>query len=96
MCPALVLLQSMLGKLESIFLFVFAYIYIYTMRLLCYESRADATTQEQLWLCVRRGDYGWLSIGYDSYRWHIPEDRVEWAILIDPLMTRLPKLDYIV
>ena len=65
------------------------------MRLLCYESTSDITTQEQLWLAVRNN--GWMSCGpiQGVNRFYIPESRVFWALLVDPTLRRLPNDDYI-
>jgi hypothetical protein len=66
------------------------------MLILCYESTANITTQEQLWLAVRKS--GWVSasacIGVN--RFYIPESLVPWAMLVDSTLRRVPKQDYIV
>ena len=65
------------------------------MRILCYESTSDITTQEQLWLAVRKS--GWMSCGpiQGVNRFYIPESMITWALLVDNTLRRIPSLDYI-
>lgn len=66
------------------------------MLILCYESSASITTQEQLWLAVSKS--GWMSAGpiKGINRFYIPEDRVAWAMLVDSTLRRVPEQDWIV
>jgi len=63
------------------------------MRVYCYQTLADITTQEQLWLCSEAVSAG--PIG-SSNRFYIREDRLTLALILDPTMTRKPSLDYYV
>ena len=65
------------------------------MYIRCYESRADQSTQEQLWNLIRQGDRGWISILVGATQWYIPEHLVPFALLIDGSLVRKAKLDYI-
>ena len=66
------------------------------MRILCYESSASYEVQDTLWLSVCKR--GWMSSGpfRGINRFFIPEDLCWWALLVDPNLRRIPKLDYIV
>ena len=60
------------------------------MRLLCYRTSASMEAQEQLWLCAEYVHA--LSIpGYAEF--YIPEDRLSFALIIDPLMRHLAHKD---
>lgn len=56
----------------------------------CYESRADAETQEQVWLYSE-----WISTIPGAIRFYIREDRASLALLADSTLKRKPHLDYI-
>jgi hypothetical protein len=60
------------------------------MRVYCYQTWADIETQEQLWLCAEA--VGALPAG--AARFYIREDRVSWALLLDPSMRHIHKEDY--
>ena len=60
----------------------------------CYTSIADATTQDRLFhYALDCG--GWISTHLGVLAVYIPEDRVAWALLIDPTLSRRAHLDYI-
>ena len=62
------------------------------MRLLCYRSCADYSTQEQLWLCSEYVS----AVSVEPYaEFYIREDKLAWALLIDPFMTHVYKKDMI-
>ena len=62
------------------------------MRLLCYRSSASEETQEQVWqLASYVHAYsvrGWLEF-------YIREDRLSFALLVDPFMTHIRHKDFI-
>ena len=62
------------------------------MLVYCYETWADMPTQEQLWLCSEAVS----AYAASTAHFYIREDRVAWALLLDPAMTRRPQLDYYV
>jgi len=63
------------------------------MRLLCYRSSAHMAVQEQLWLCSLYVHA--LAIpGYAEF--YIPEDKLAWALIVDPLMRHVLHKDLIV
>ena len=66
------------------------------MLILCYESTANITTQEILWLAVSK--QGWVSAGpiQGINRFYIPESLVPWAMLVDSTLRRVPEHDWIV
>lgn len=62
------------------------------MRVLCYQTWADKTTQEQLWLCAEA--VGAMPAG--CARFYIREDRLSFALLLDPDMRHIKNLDYVI
>ena len=63
------------------------------MRLYCYRTCAEYSVQEQLWLCAESVS----AISVEPYaEFYIREDRLAWALLIDPHMTHVYKKDMIV
>jgi hypothetical protein len=67
------------------------------MYIRCYDSWADDSTQEQLWLLIKQGKKGWVSSTGVSQciRWYIPEDLLSFALIIDSRLVPRPKLDYV-
>jgi hypothetical protein len=63
------------------------------MRLLCYRSSASIDIQEQVWLCSEYV-HAYSIQGYLEF--YIREDRVNWALLIDPFMRHIGHKDLIV
>jgi len=61
-----------------------------TMRVYCYQTWADKTTQEQLWLCAEAVS----ALAGGAARFYIREDRVSFALMLDPHMRHLRDLDY--
>jgi hypothetical protein len=66
------------------------------MRVCCYSTWADQSTQEQLWLALK--DKGWISAGPTQgiNYFYIPEHLLTWCKLIDPTLKHHPKNDWIV
>ena len=62
------------------------------MRLLCYRSCASIDIQEQVWLCSEYV-HAYSIRGYLEF--YIREDRVNWALLVDPLMRHIRDKDFI-
>jgi hypothetical protein len=62
------------------------------MRLLCYRSSASIDIQEQVWLCAEYV-HAYSVQGYLEF--YIREDRLSFALLIDPLMTHIRTKDFI-
>jgi len=60
----------------------------------CYTTMSDSHTQDQLFQYAL-GVGGWISVNFGLLEVYIPEDRVAWALLIDPSLVRRPTLDYI-
>lgn len=60
------------------------------MRVYCYHTWADENTQEQLWLCSEAVG----ACAANTAHFYIREDRLSWALLLDPTMTHRPRLDY--
>jgi len=63
------------------------------MKLLCYRSSASMDTQEQLWLCSQ---YVHASSVAPYAEFYIREDRVNFALLIDPFMRHIGHKDLFV
>lgn len=63
------------------------------MLLLCYRSHASIDIQEQVWLCA---DYVHAYSVAGILEFYIREDRVNWALLIDPFMRHIRTKDLIV
>ena len=62
------------------------------MRLLCYRTCAEYSVQEQLWLCAEYVH----AVSVEPYaEFYIREDRLSFALLIDPLMVHVYKKDMI-
>lgn len=58
----------------------------------CYRSSADIDIQEQVWL------YASYVHAYSVKGWvefYIREDRVTWALLVDPFMRHISTKDFI-
>ena len=62
------------------------------MLIRCYRTCASYEIQEQLWLCAL---YVHAESDEPYSEFYIPEDRVWFALLIDPNMVHLPKKDLI-
>ena len=63
------------------------------MRLYCYRTSAEYSVQEQLWLCAEYVS----AVSVEPYaEFYIREDKLSFALLIDPLMTHVYKKDLIV
>jgi len=60
------------------------------MRVYCYHTWATMDTQEQLWLCAEAVG----AMPAHSACFYIREDRLSWALLLDPTMRHMPKNDY--
>jgi hypothetical protein len=56
----------------------------------CLHSYSDPDTLEQLWLCAE-----WVSTMPLGLRFYIREDRVNFALLIDPHLEPCSEQDYI-
>jgi len=63
------------------------------MLLRCYRSCASMEQQEQLWLCSL---YVHALSVEGSAEFYIREDRLAWALLVDPLMRPVRHKDLIV
>jgi hypothetical protein len=63
------------------------------MRLLCYRSSASEDVQEQVWTCSEYV-HAYSIKGYLEF--YIREDRVAWALLVDPFMRHIRHKDLIV
>ena len=63
------------------------------MLLYCYRSNAHIDIQEQVWLCSEYV-HAYSVQGYLEF--YIREDRVNWALIIDPLMRHIRHKDLIV
>ena len=61
------------------------------MRVLCYQTWADPETQEQLRLCAEA-----VGFVFVAARFYIREDRISWALLLDPSMRHIRDCDYYV
>ena len=62
------------------------------MRVLCYESFATSDIRDLIWLNAL-----WVSAyAIDACRFYIREDRVAFALLLDPNMRHIHKEDYII
>jgi hypothetical protein len=61
------------------------------MRVYCYQTWANITTQEQLWLCSDAMSAGPVA---SCNRFYIREDRLSFALLLDANMRHLKDLDY--
>ena len=61
------------------------------MRVYCYQSWSDPTTQQQLWLCSDAMSAGPIRA---CNRFYIREDLLSFALLLDPLMRHMRELDY--
>lgn len=57
----------------------------------CYDSWAEDCIKESLWLCAEFV----CALPANGCRFYIREDRLSFALVLDPMMTRRPKLDYI-
>ena len=63
------------------------------MRLLCYRTCASYEVQEQLWLSAEYVH----AVSVEPYaEFYIREDKLAWALLIDPHMVHVYKKDMIV
>ena len=62
------------------------------MRLLCYRSSASEDVQEAVWKCSEYV-HAYSIKGYLEF--YIREDRVNWALLIDPFMRHIRDKDFI-
>jgi len=62
------------------------------MYIRCYRTSAPAGVQEQLWQCAE-----WVhACAVEPYaEFYIREDRVFWALMIDPQMTPVPRKDHV-
>ena len=60
------------------------------MLIKCYESTADAQTQEQVWLYSE-----WISTLPHAVRFYIREDRLSLALLADSHLVHRPQYDLI-
>jgi hypothetical protein len=58
----------------------------------CYRSSADIEIQEQIWLCAL---YVHALAVAPYAEFYIPEDRVFFALMIDPTMRHIAKNDLI-
>ena len=62
------------------------------MRVLCYQSWiTDEESKQQLWLCADAFGAGPVAT---CNRYYIREDRLTFALLIDPTMRHIRDLDY--
>ena len=63
------------------------------MRLLCYRTCADYSVQEQIWLCAEYVH----ALSIEPYaEFYIREDKLSFALLLDPYMIHVHKKDLIV
>jgi hypothetical protein len=62
------------------------------MRLLCYRSCASEDVQEAVWKCSEYV-HAYSIKGYLEF--YIREDKLSFALLIDPLMTHIRTKDFI-
>lgn len=63
------------------------------MRLLCYRTCSDQQTQEQIWLCADHV-HAHAVTGYCEF--YIREDRLAFALLLDPNMLHVKHKDLII
>jgi hypothetical protein len=61
------------------------------MRVMCFQTWALPPEQQQLWLCAEAFSAGPITA---CNRFYIREDRVAWALLIDPHMRHIRNMDY--
>ncbi len=61
------------------------------MRVYCYQTWCDEATREQLWLCAEAFGAGPVTA---CNRFYIREDRLSWALMLDPTMRHIKDLDY--
>ena len=61
------------------------------MRVYCYQTWADESTKEQLWLCALHVSASRIE---SCTRFYIREDRRTFALLIDPTMRHIREMDY--
>lgn len=62
------------------------------MRLLCYRTSAEYSVQEQLWLCAEYVH----ALSIEPYaEFYIREDKLSFALLLDPYMVHVNKKDMI-
>jgi hypothetical protein len=62
------------------------------MRVFCYQSWiSDEESKQQLWLCSDSFGAGPIPA---CNRYYIREDRLSFALLIDPTMRHIRSLDY--
>jgi hypothetical protein len=62
------------------------------MRLLCYRSSASEDVQEQVW---KLSEYVHAYAVKGTCEFYIREDRLSFALLIDPFMTHIRTKDFI-
>jgi hypothetical protein len=60
------------------------------MRVYCYQTWADMATQEQLWLCSEAV----CAMPAHCARFYIREDRLTFALMLDPTMRHIKDMDY--
>ena len=60
------------------------------MRLLCYRTSAESSVQEQLWLC---SEYVHALLIEPYAEFYIREDRLSFALMLDPNMTHVNNKD---
>jgi hypothetical protein len=63
------------------------------MRLLCYRTSASQEQQEQLWLCA---EYVHAFVIESYAEFYIREDRLSFALIIDPFMRHIRHKDLII
>ena len=62
------------------------------MRVYCYQTWADESAREQLWLCAEAFGAGPVT---GCNRFYIREDKLTFALLIDPTMRHIREHDYL-
>ena len=62
------------------------------MYIRCYRSWASTEVQEQLWLCA---EYAHAYSVRGVCEFYIREDKLSFALLVDPLMTHIRDKDFI-
>lgn len=63
---------------------------IYYMRVYCYQTWSPKNVQEQLWLCSEAV----CAMPAGCCRFYIREDRLAFALILDPHMRHIHALDY--
>ena len=65
------------------------------MRMLCFKSTSSEHVREQVWRLIRDRE-GFIGDRLSHLLFWMPEQCVDFALLIDPTLERVPREDYII